>query len=959
MKKKLIYSLSLLSLFMILSSCGGGQTSNPTSSENELSSEENVSSSDESLSDIISGEEVIDFSGTGSESDPYIINTKAGLNTFAKQFADGTLSENPYIELSSDIDYEYDEWSPIGTLDNPFSGRFNGKGYTIKNIKISQFEDEIGDYSIYGFFGFTQKADIRNVNFEAFDLSLNVYGKDHIVYVGGLVGYSNNTYIHNVDMDFANFNVKSLQNGNSGIYAGGISGFLQTSSDDRMYYVDVTNSSVTGDINLNMKNSATTISYAGGIAGTVYTGYFDGIYAVNNCYHNGSVTSGTYAGGIAGYISSLTSIVDSYAYGESITTTDSDGSYVGGITGAANYETAIMNCYASYNTLSAPTTFSSSYTKSYAGEIAGFYVEEDYADGSYYLGTAIYNSYSKEATLSADNVSNVEHKEASASLFKDTLKYNEKAWDLSTTYPTLLDTYSSYKVNVTLDDNYDAGGSSSYEADANNYNAELSLIISEKSLSRDNYSFSGYYYDEECSVAYRFYTPFNSDLTLYAGWTDLSSLIGTYTYSCDYYGEIISTGTWKFDEKYFYWISLDNAVMQYEYSFDGKNIFIGSAVVGPMGEFVGGYEDQIFTYNEDGTITAYDVNDYSAVYTGTKSSTDIELPSYEDKAYLGRWYSVDTEVNLYSDGNAKARSYKTSTVYYYGGFIDNDGVLDISCFGKVSGDFKYDETNEVLYSNSKIFVREEVKEAYASSDSSVLVAITEEKTYIIANGEFTSSYSGEFKEGEKVTINGVSYTLSNSVLLQDEEIEDGKEEELPGEEMKATYLGSWSGKVGIADVTIVIYENGTLTYNGVEKEYTVEGNVISAPDLTITYNENNQSIYVDFLWDGYESITGTMTNYTPFEEEVDQSKYVGTYKNQHGATMTLDSEGNGAIVIEGGVTRTFKYVVTSDGITISDWNDPSYEYEVESVTVNSNGTIDFEMCYDYSSYYTWTFSKVA
>ena len=48
----------------------------------------------------------------------------------------------------------------------------------------------------------------------------------------------------------------------------------------------------------------------------------------------------------------------------------------------------------------------------------------------------------------------------------------------------------------------------------------------EKSLSRDNYSFSGYYYDEECSIAYRFYTPFNSDLTLYAGWTDLSSLIG-------------------------------------------------------------------------------------------------------------------------------------------------------------------------------------------------------------------------------------------------------------------------------------------------------------------------------------------------------------------------------------------------------------------------------------------------
>lgn len=55
-------------------------------------------------------------------------------------------------------------WIPLGFSDEaPFSGTFNGNGFTIKNISI---DDQSGDYKYIGFFGLVKGGTVHNVALE-------------------------------------------------------------------------------------------------------------------------------------------------------------------------------------------------------------------------------------------------------------------------------------------------------------------------------------------------------------------------------------------------------------------------------------------------------------------------------------------------------------------------------------------------------------------------------------------------------------------------------------------------------------------------------------------------------------------------------------------------------------------------------------------------------------------------
>ena len=79
------------------------------------------------------------FTTTGTEADPHVIKTAADLAYVAKAVNEGvTKFENEYIVLANDIDLGNNEWAPIGnSTDIYFAGTFDGKGYTIKNFKIT------------------------------------------------------------------------------------------------------------------------------------------------------------------------------------------------------------------------------------------------------------------------------------------------------------------------------------------------------------------------------------------------------------------------------------------------------------------------------------------------------------------------------------------------------------------------------------------------------------------------------------------------------------------------------------------------------------------------------------------------------------------------------------------------------------------------------------------------------
>ncbi len=69
-------------------------------------------------------------------------------------------------------------WTPAGTEDVPFTGTFDGKGYTIKNLTIIESEAKEGKAFI-GFFGYAKNATIKNVTFENVNLNVACLDIDH------------------------------------------------------------------------------------------------------------------------------------------------------------------------------------------------------------------------------------------------------------------------------------------------------------------------------------------------------------------------------------------------------------------------------------------------------------------------------------------------------------------------------------------------------------------------------------------------------------------------------------------------------------------------------------------------------------------------------------------------------------------------------------------------------------
>lgn len=89
----------------------------------------------------------------------YHISTAAQLAGLAKLVNDDDNFEGKTIELSADIDLNHIDWKPIGTLDKPFKGEFDGNGHLISNFIIS---DSAATYQ--GLFGYCESANIHDFN---------------------------------------------------------------------------------------------------------------------------------------------------------------------------------------------------------------------------------------------------------------------------------------------------------------------------------------------------------------------------------------------------------------------------------------------------------------------------------------------------------------------------------------------------------------------------------------------------------------------------------------------------------------------------------------------------------------------------------------------------------------------------------------------------------------------------
>lgn len=65
--------------------------------------------------------------GTGTSSNPYQIATKAQLDYFRTDVANGNVS-GKYYKLTANISYNSNPFTSIGTVNRPFNGNFDGGG---------------------------------------------------------------------------------------------------------------------------------------------------------------------------------------------------------------------------------------------------------------------------------------------------------------------------------------------------------------------------------------------------------------------------------------------------------------------------------------------------------------------------------------------------------------------------------------------------------------------------------------------------------------------------------------------------------------------------------------------------------------------------------------------------------------------------------------------------------------
>lgn len=96
-----------------------------------------------------------------------LIGSANGLKKFADAVNNGTdYYAGKTVKLTTDIDLNNAEWTPIGSAyaDHGFMGNFDGNGFVIKNLQITALTPDADGYVYAGLFGVTEGTDAQNQN---------------------------------------------------------------------------------------------------------------------------------------------------------------------------------------------------------------------------------------------------------------------------------------------------------------------------------------------------------------------------------------------------------------------------------------------------------------------------------------------------------------------------------------------------------------------------------------------------------------------------------------------------------------------------------------------------------------------------------------------------------------------------------------------------------------------------
>ncbi|WP_407440868.1 ubiquitin-like protein [Fibrobacter sp.] len=191
------------------------------------------------------------------------VNNKGAYSLSAELAADIVVNSLEFDKDGGIVVKEYKGWIPVGTKENPYTGTFDGKGFTISGL---YFNDGTADYA--GLFGYVSVATVKDVGV----VDSYIKGKDR---VGAVIG--------------------EIYNGGtvSGVYASGVVSGSE---------------GVGGVVGYNYKGEISNVYNMVSVNGTEYVG---GVLGSNggvtrNVYNAGAVNGTEFVGGVLGFNSGVT-----------------------------------------------------------------------------------------------------------------------------------------------------------------------------------------------------------------------------------------------------------------------------------------------------------------------------------------------------------------------------------------------------------------------------------------------------------------------------------------------------------------------------------------------------------------------------------------------------------------------------------------------------------------------------
>ena len=113
---------------------------------------------------LISATVDIEWAGSGTETDPYIINSVGQMNILSARAAAGNTFEDKYFVLRADLTYNKEtenNFTPI----KKFSGIFDGEGHTISGINVSTSGDYYNGLFAELYAGTVKNLTLKNSTF--------------------------------------------------------------------------------------------------------------------------------------------------------------------------------------------------------------------------------------------------------------------------------------------------------------------------------------------------------------------------------------------------------------------------------------------------------------------------------------------------------------------------------------------------------------------------------------------------------------------------------------------------------------------------------------------------------------------------------------------------------------------------------------------------------------------------